>query len=150
MHRLRHAARRPACMCTLAAIFSAAAWAQAVPEPAADLPAVVVTGTRIQRGDDQPAPQSITTVAPDELLNQGDINLGEALNELPALRATFGQANSSRFIGTAGVNWLDLRGLGPAQSHLLQAAQTEADAGEKKVPSNARRTGAARSARRAA
>ena len=88
-------------MCTLAAIFSAAAWAQAVPEPAADLPAVVVTGTRIQRGDDQPAPQSITTVAPDELLNQGDINLGEALNELPALRATFGQANSSRFIGTA-------------------------------------------------
>ena len=61
----------------------------------------------------------ITTVAPEELINQGDISLGDALNDLPALRATWSQANSSRFIGTAGVNWLDLRGLGPERTLVL-------------------------------
>ena len=62
---------------------------------------------------------SITTIAPEELLDQGDISLGDALNDLPALRATWSQANSSRFIGTAGMNWLDLRGLGPERTLVL-------------------------------
>ena len=61
----------------------------------------------------------IVSVSAEELNDQGDISLGDALNDLPALRATFGQANSSRFIGTAGLNWLDLRGLGVERTLVL-------------------------------
>jgi outer membrane receptor protein involved in Fe transport len=38
---------------------------------------------------------------------------------LPALRATFSQANSTRFIGTSGLNILDLRGLGTSRTLVL-------------------------------
>ncbi len=99
--------------------FSAIAQDPAPTEAQVDLPQVIVTGTRIPRIEGQAATLSITTVAPEELINQGDISLGDALNDLPALRATWSQANSSRFIGTAGVNWLDLRGLGPERTLVL-------------------------------
>jgi len=85
----------------------------------ADLPEVVVTGTRIPRVEGQAATLSITTVAPEELNDRGIVSLGDALNDLPALRATWSQSNSSRFIGTAGMNWLDLRGLGPERTLVL-------------------------------
>ena len=88
-------------------------------EPRIDLSEVVVTGTRIRHIEGQAGTLSITTVAPDELDNRGVVNLGDALNDLPALRATWSQANSSRFIGTAGMNWLDLRGLGPERTLVL-------------------------------
>ena len=57
--------------------------------------------------------------APQELTDQGDVILGDALNELPSLRSTFSQANSTRFIGTAGLNLLDLRGLGTSRTLVL-------------------------------
>ncbi len=98
---------------------SAYAQGPAPAEAQVDLAEVIVTGSRIRRVEGQAATLSITTVAPEELLDQGEISLGDALNDLPALRATWGQANSSRFIGTAGVNWLDLRGLGPERTLVL-------------------------------
>ena len=79
---------------------------------------ITVTGTRIR----QPNLQSnipITSVSAEDLTAQGDVNIGDALNDLPAIRSTYSQANSTRFIGTAGVNLLDLRGLGISRTLVL-------------------------------
>lgn len=79
---------------------------------------IVVTGSRIRRPNlDSPVP--VTSLNVDELLSQGDVNVGDALNDLPAIRSTYSQANSTRFIGTAGVNFLDLRGLGITRTLVL-------------------------------
>ncbi|MCL6678474.1 TonB-dependent receptor [Sphingomonas sp. RG327] len=80
--------------------------------------AIVVTGTRIQRPNLQ-SPVPITSVGQEELTNQGQASVGDALNDLPALRSTFSQQNSGRFIGTAGQNFLDLRGLGTTRTLVL-------------------------------
>ncbi|MCW5647641.1 MAG: TonB-dependent receptor plug domain-containing protein, partial [Sphingopyxis sp.] len=79
---------------------------------------IIVTGSRIARPNlDSSVP--LTTVPVGDLTDRGDIQLGDALNELPSLRATFSQANSTRFIGTAGINLLDLRGLGTERTLVL-------------------------------
>ncbi|HEY0621449.1 TonB-dependent receptor domain-containing protein [Sphingomonas sp.] len=76
---------------------------------------VVVTGSRIVRpGIDTPVP--VTSVTVEELTDSGNLSLGDALNQLPSLRSTYSQANSTRFIGTAGLNLIDLRGLGVART----------------------------------
>lgn len=79
---------------------------------------IVVTGSRIARPNLE-STVPLTSVAVHELTDRGDISLGDALNELPSLRATFSQANSTRFIGTAGINLLDLRGLGTPRTLVL-------------------------------
>ena len=79
---------------------------------------VVVTGTRINR----PTLSSIvpvTSITSDELLSTGNLVIGDALNDLPQLRSTFSQSNSTRFIGTTGLNELDLRGLGTSRTLVL-------------------------------
>lgn len=79
---------------------------------------IVVTGTRIAR----PTLSStvpLTSVTTDDLQGTGEVSLGDALNDLPSLRSTFSQGNSSRFIGTAGLSILDLRGLGTARTLVL-------------------------------
>jgi outer membrane receptor protein involved in Fe transport len=85
---------------------------------AAEGSAIVVTGSRIPRPNlDSTVP--ITSVGPQELIDRGDVSLGDALNELPSLRSTYSQSNSTRFIGTAGLNLLDLRGLGVSRTLVL-------------------------------
>ncbi len=96
---------------------SPAAYADQAEDESADKPRtalgdIVVTGSRIRRTQAQDAVVPVTSLQVEELVDQGDINLGDALNDLPALRSTFSQGNSTRFIGTAGLNLLDLRGLG--------------------------------------
>ena len=72
---------------------------------------IIVTGSRISRPNlDSPVP--ITSVTAEELTQTGNTSVGDLLNDLPALRSTYSQQNSSRFLGTAGLNLLDLRGLG--------------------------------------
>ena len=80
--------------------------------------AIVVTGSRIRRPNLE-SNVPVTSVTAEELTAQGDVNIGDALNDLPSLRSTFSQANSTRFIGTAGVNVLDLRGLGTTRTLVL-------------------------------
>jgi hypothetical protein len=72
--------------------------------------AIVVTGSRIARPN-LASTNPITTVTVDEIIT-GDISLGNALQNLPQLGQTFTSANSTRFIGTAGLSILDLRNLG--------------------------------------
>lgn len=86
--------------------------------PAQTTESIVVTGTRI-RTPGLVSSIPVTTVRAEELLETGNLSLGDELNKLPALRATYSQANSTRFIGTAGLNLIDLRGLGTARSLVL-------------------------------
>lgn len=80
--------------------------------------AIVVTGTRI-RSPNLVSDVPITSVGIQDLTDTGDVSLGDALNDLPSLRSTFSQGNSTRFIGTAGLNVLDLRGLGTSRTLVL-------------------------------
>jgi outer membrane receptor protein involved in Fe transport len=79
---------------------------------------IVVTGSRIK----QPNLEStvpITSITGTEFFETGQTSIGDTLNELPALRSTFSQANSTRFLGTSGLNLLDLRGLGTQRTLVL-------------------------------
>jgi len=79
---------------------------------------IVVTGSRIA----SPNLQSVTpilSVTGEELRQSGQVSIGDALNDLPALNSTFSQSNSTRFLGTAGLNLLDLRGLGTVRTLTL-------------------------------
>lgn len=86
----------------------------------ADQPGIiVVTGSRIARQPNVDSTVPITSVTAAELVDRGEVSLGDALNQLPSMRATFSQANSTAFIGTAGLNLLDLRGLGTERTLVL-------------------------------
>jgi len=92
--------------------------APAVENAGGSADAIVVTGSRIARPNlDSAVP--ITSISVQELTSTGNVSIGDALNQLPALRSTFSQSNSTRFIGTAGINALDLRGLGTARTLVL-------------------------------
>ncbi|QNQ07849.1 TonB-dependent receptor domain-containing protein [Sphingomonas alpina] len=104
------------------------AFAQAAPA-AAEQPAatdaadanddtIIVTGSRIRRpNDDSPVP--ITTVSKEEIFQSGRISVGDVLNDLPQLRSSLGSQNSTSGLGTRGVNFLDLRGLGRSRTLVL-------------------------------
>lgn len=79
---------------------------------------VVGTGSRLARPT-LSSPVPLTSVTVNELTDTGDVSLGDALNDLPSLRSTYSQGNSTRFIGTAGLNILDLRGLGVSRTLVL-------------------------------
>lgn len=122
MRELLSATALAGVLVSLPAVASAQTTPTPAPTPAAadkeEEPTVTVTGSRIGRAAlDSPAP--ITSVAASDLFDRGQINVGDALNDLPQLRSTFSQANSTRFIGTSGLSILDLRGLGTARTLVL-------------------------------
>lgn len=80
--------------------------------------AIVVTGSRIRRPNLESA-VPVTTIAGEQFFQQSDTNIGDALNDMPQLRSTFAQQNPGLGIGIAGLNLLDLRGLGTARTLVL-------------------------------
>jgi len=92
--------------------------AAAAQDTAAEESAIVVTGSRIRRPNLE-STIPITTVDAQQITEQANVSIGDALNDLPALRSTFSQSNSTRFIGTSGINLLDLRGLGTNRTLVL-------------------------------
>jgi outer membrane receptor protein involved in Fe transport len=80
---------------------------------------IVVTGSRIRRPNLE-STVPIVSVSGDEFFQTGQTSIGDTLNDLPSLRSTFTQANSTRFLGTSGLNLLDLRGLGTQRTLVLQ------------------------------
>jgi outer membrane receptor protein involved in Fe transport len=80
--------------------------------------AITVTGTRIRRPNLE-SPLPVTSVGGQEFFQTGNVSVGDKLAELPSIASTFTQANSTRFLGTAGLNLLDLRGLGTARTLVL-------------------------------
>ncbi|HVR90858.1 MAG TPA: TonB-dependent receptor [Novosphingobium sp.] len=80
--------------------------------------AIVVTGSRIARPNLE-STVPISSIAGEQFFKQGDTNIGETLNDLPQLRSTFSQQNPGLGIGIAGLNLLDLRGLGTSRTLVL-------------------------------
>ncbi|PXW78607.1 TonB-dependent receptor-like protein [Blastomonas natatoria] len=84
-----------------------------------DAPAsIVVTGSRIRQPNLEGA-NPVTVVTGEEFFETGNTSVGDVLNDLPQLRSTFSQQNSTRFLGTRGLNLLDLRGLGSERTLVL-------------------------------
>lgn len=79
---------------------------------------ITVTGSRI-RTPNLTADVPITSIAGDVIFQNSDQNVGELLNDLPQLRSTFSQQNPGLGIGIAGLNLLDLRGLGTSRTLVL-------------------------------
>ncbi len=79
---------------------------------------ITVTGSRIRRPDLE-STVPIATLKGDDIYTKANTNLGEALNNLPQLRSTFAQQNPGLGIGIAGLNLLDLRGLGVQRTLVL-------------------------------
>ena len=79
---------------------------------------ITVTGTRIRRPNLE-SPLPVTSVGGQEFFQTGNVSVGDKLAELPSIRSTFTQANSTRFLGTSGLNLLDLRGLGTTRTLVL-------------------------------
>jgi outer membrane receptor protein involved in Fe transport len=94
-----------------------AASTQAVLQESADgeVKAIVVTGSRIKRPNLE-STVPITSVSGDSFIQAGNTNIGDALNDLPQLRSTFAQQNPGLGVGIAGLNLLDLRGLGTVRT----------------------------------
>ncbi len=80
--------------------------------------AVTITGSRIRQPNLESA-VPVTAISGEEIFQQGQNNLGDTLNDLPQLRSTFAQQNPGLGIGIAGLNLLDLRGLGTQRTLVL-------------------------------
>ncbi|WP_162925335.1 TonB-dependent receptor domain-containing protein [Aurantiacibacter odishensis] len=92
--------------------------AVSTPESAASENAIVVTGSRI-RSPELTSTVPVINFGGDDIYKQSENNVGELLNDLPALRSTFSQSNPGLGIGVAGLNLLDLRGLGIERTLVL-------------------------------
>ncbi|WP_271300334.1 TonB-dependent receptor domain-containing protein [Sphingomonas sp. CV7422] len=84
-------------------------------EPTRPSEEIVITGSRI-RSPNQVSVVPITTVSAAELTQTARTSIGDVLNDLPQLQSTYSQSNSTRFLGTGGLNLLDLRGLGTSRT----------------------------------
>ena len=83
-----------------------------------DVGTIVVTGSRI-RQPNLVSGAPITTVSGAEFFQTGKVSVGDILNELPQLATTFSQQQSTRFLGTRGLNLADLRNLGSQRTLVL-------------------------------
>lgn len=83
-----------------------------------DAETIVVTGSRI-RSPNVTSDVPMTSIGGDQIFQTADQNVGELLNDLPQLRSTFAQQNPGAGIGIAGLNLLDLRGLGTSRTLVL-------------------------------
>ena len=80
--------------------------------------AIIVTGSRIVIPNLESA-NPVSVLTGEQVFERGAINVGDQLNDLPQLRSTYSQQNSTRFLGTRGLNLLDLRGLGQSRTLVL-------------------------------
>ena len=87
-------------------------------ETTTDEGTIVVTGSRIRRPNLE-STVPITSIVGESFYQQGQTNVGDTLNDLPQLRSTFAQQNPGLGIGIAGLNLLDLRGLGTQRTLVL-------------------------------
>ena len=79
---------------------------------------IVVTGSRLARsGFTTPTP--VTVVGQERVQRLGITNIADALNQVPAFRATTTPASNGLSAQTAGANLADLRGLGASRTLVL-------------------------------
>ena len=104
-----------------AAIVFASAMPACAQEAAASQPdpeAIVVTGSRLKQ-QESASPVPVARFDAAELRDNGKVSLGDTLNNLPQLRTSFSQAENTGAPGVAGLNLLDLRGLGVQRTLVL-------------------------------
>ncbi len=91
---------------------------------AQDIEQVEVTGTLIVRNGYQ-APTPVTVVDADQLARTATINIADAMNRLPELAGSVTPQTSAGSVsqGSAGLNNLDLRGLGADRTLVLLDGQ---------------------------
>ena len=105
----------------IAAALSLAQSAHAQQAPAASeepVDQVVITGSRIARTSDD-APSPVTTLGSDELQKLQVTNIGAALSELPAFRASSNPTTNGFGSFNVGAQLVNLRGLGVTRSLIL-------------------------------
>lgn len=106
-------------MACLTALACGGAWAQDTgSKPPKDLEAVTVTGSRLSNPD-VIAPTPVATITAEQVRATGAVNIGDFLTTMPQLASTYTMGNSTQYIGTAGVQQLDLRNLGPSRTLVL-------------------------------
>ena len=71
---------------------------------------ITITGSRIARDPNLAAPIPVQTMSADQIRNTGEINLADAINDIPALVASSTQDSNAS--GSSGANSLNLRGMG--------------------------------------
>jgi iron complex outermembrane recepter protein len=96
---------------------------------AQDAPAIeelVVTGSRMQRADNATSPQPLSVISADDLTSSASIDIGEILNENPALLSSVtstdsigGAAQNNGRAGNVGGSALNLRALGSQRTLTL-------------------------------
>lgn len=80
---------------------------------------ITITGSRIRRPNLESS-IPITSLGGEEFFETGEIAIGEELNDLPQLRGSIGQQNAAgQSLSIAGLNLLDLRGLGTSRTLVL-------------------------------
>lgn len=90
------------------------------PDAQAEQEDIVVTGSRIRRsGYDTPTP--VTAISTEELQATAPANLADFVNQLPSVAGSITPANSNRSLasGAAGLNTVNLRGLGSNRTLVL-------------------------------
>ena len=90
-----------------------------------DLSEIVVTGSRISRPGGFEAPSPVTVIDQEQIQSAAKTNLADYVNELPSLvgSATPQNSNLSFSNGQAGINALNLRGLGTVRTLVLVDGQ---------------------------
>lgn len=85
---------------------------------------IIVTGTRVKR-DGYDAPTPLTVVGAEAIAKAAPANVADYVNQMPQLSpsATPRVGNGATSTGTAGLNLLDLRGLGSNRSLVLVDGQ---------------------------
>ena len=85
---------------------------------ATNLDRITVTGSRIARtGFVTPSP--VTAITAEEIRATGAQNIGDLMTRLPQIAPNYTLGNSTRFIGTAGLGLMDLRGMGTSRTLVL-------------------------------
>jgi outer membrane receptor protein involved in Fe transport len=79
---------------------------------------IVVTGSRVARDGFQ-SPTPLLTLSAEELERNSNGNVADAINDLPALRASITPSSTPNFSALLGGNFLDLRGLGYLRTLVL-------------------------------
>jgi len=105
---------------TLLATTAGAAHAQegSAPTDTQTLDRVSVTGSRIAR-EGFVTPSPVTAISAEEIRATGAITIADLMTKMPALSPSYTLGNSTRFIGTAGLGLLDLRGMGTSRTLVL-------------------------------
>lgn len=82
---------------------------------------VMVTGTRIARADGYEAPTPVSVLGAEQLNAMGTTTIADSVNRLPAFAGSVSPRSISSNVGTgtAGVNALNLRGLGANRTLVL-------------------------------